>query len=80
MISSSRNLNGNITSPGYGDNSTYDNSEQCIWVISSLNNANSSIALQFSDIHIESHVECVWDYVEIREGEIYIIKLYETRH
>ena len=31
---------------------------------------NSSIAVRFTDMHIEAHGECMWDFVEIREGRL----------
>ncbi len=58
---------GQITSPGF-PNTTYNNNEQCVWQFLNQANINSSIALRFTVFHVETHGECIYDFVEIREG------------
>ena len=59
--------NGTISSPGY-PNATYDNSEQCVWTLRK-GFTLSSFTLRFTDMAIERHGECLYDYVRIRSGQ-----------
>ena len=59
--------NGTITSPGY-PNATYDNSEQCVWTLRK-GFRSASITLRFTDMAIERHGECLYDYVRVRSGQ-----------
>lgn len=73
-------LNGSLTtgvieSPGFSSNSnsTYNVSEECIWVLTNRRPAGSSIAIRFSTLDLEVHGECSFDFVEIREGIVTIV-------
>ena len=46
---------------------------KCFHVVSMFQ-VNSSIAVRFTDMHIEAHGECMWDFVEIREGKFVTLK------
>ena len=59
--------NGTITSPGY-PNATYDNSEQCVWTFRK-GFGRYSLALRFTDMAIERHGECLYDYVKVGAGQ-----------
>ncbi|XP_071156308.1 cubilin-like isoform X2 [Mytilus edulis] len=61
------NTNGNITSIGY-PNANYSNNEECIWVIQNPNINGSTIMLNFMDFSLESHGDCTYDFIEVREG------------
>jgi cubilin len=55
---------GAITSPNYPE--SYSHNAQCEWRISV--NEGSSIEIIFSDLDLESHAECKYDYLEIFDG------------
>ena len=62
---------GIITSPGFSEddeNSTYSHSLQCTWTLTNPNRGNSSIQILFDTFALESHGECDYDHLEIREG------------
>ncbi|XP_060075561.1 cubilin-like [Ylistrum balloti] len=59
---------GTISSPGYETGSNYTNNLQCVWVIANLNISDTSMALSFQNIQLESHQNCVYDFLEVREG------------
>ncbi|XP_033761795.1 cubilin-like [Pecten maximus] len=59
---------GIITSPGFEAGSNYTNSHQCVWLIVNQNFTNTSMALSFNSFQIESHSNCNFDFLEIREG------------
>ena len=63
---------GRIESPGYSEtNGTYPNSMQCIWVVENEERTNSSIVFTFDeDFDVETHGECYFDFIEIREGTL----------
>ena len=58
-----------ISSIGY-PNGNYSNNEECIWVIQNQNVTDSTIMLKFVDFDLESHPDCHYDFIEVREGEI----------
>ncbi|XP_041670250.1 cubilin [Cheilinus undulatus] len=55
---------GEIHSPSYPN--SYPNNVDCSWVISVDN--NHRVFFNFSDLDIEPHSTCVWDYVAIYDG------------
>ncbi|XP_029110994.1 cubilin [Scleropages formosus] len=56
---------GFITSPNYPDN--YPTNIDCIWVITVPN--GESIQIDFMDeFYIEESTNCIWDYLELRDG------------
>lgn len=55
---------GSITSPNYPG--SYPHNSQCEWRISI--NEGSSIQIVFSDLDLESHADCKYDYLEIFDG------------
>jgi len=62
-----------IESPGFMTNSSYNASQQCIWTISSRNEDGvtgdgSSIVVRFTELDLEAHGSCMYDFVELREG------------
>ena len=62
-----------IESPGFSSNMSYNASQQCIWTISGRNNGawsgyNSSIVVRFTELDLEAHSGCIYDFVELREG------------
>lgn len=58
-----------IRSTGFHLNASYNVSEQCIWIVYNPNLADSSIAVRFLTLDLESHGECRFDFVELREGQ-----------
>ncbi|XP_029134023.2 cubilin [Labrus bergylta] len=55
---------GEIHSPLYP--SSYPNNVDCSWVISV--DQNHRVLFNFSDLDIEQHSDCIWDYVAIHDG------------
>ncbi|KAM3593822.1 uncharacterized protein V6R79_022582 [Siganus canaliculatus] len=55
---------GEIHSPLYP--SSYPNNVDCSWVISV--DPNHRVFFNFSDLNIENHSSCTWDYVTIHDG------------
>ena len=55
---------GQISSPSYPD--PYRANRECIWTITVRH--GYSVALQFQSFEVEEHTDCVYDYVEIRDG------------
>ncbi|KAG7219563.1 hypothetical protein INR49_018990 [Caranx melampygus] len=55
---------GEIHSPSYP--SSYPNNVDCSWVISV--DSHHRVLLNFSDLDIENHSNCAWDYVSIHDG------------
>ncbi|XP_068160694.1 cubilin [Antennarius striatus] len=55
---------GEIHSPLYP--SSYPNNVDCSWVISV--DPNHRVFFNFSDLDIENHISCSWDYVAIHDG------------
>jgi cubilin len=59
-----------IESPGFSDNSSYNASQQCIWTISCPSlPAESTMVIRFLALDLERHGECIYDFVELREGD-----------
>ena len=58
---------GNVTSPGYA-NGNYTNNDQCIWFFNNQNQTSSSIFIMFSNLRLETHSNCLFDFLEIKEG------------
>ncbi|XP_060072061.1 tolloid-like protein 1 [Ylistrum balloti] len=56
--------NGQLTSPNYPDD--YKPNKECVWKISV--EEDYSVALKFQSFEIENHDNCVYDYLEIRDG------------
>ena len=57
---------GSFSSPGYTNpNGTYRNSQQCIWV---LEEPKTMVLTFETEFDVESHGECLYDYLEVREG------------
>lgn len=56
--------NGEIHSPSYP--SSYPNNVDCSWVINVDN--SHRILFNFTDLDIENHSSCAWDYVAIYDG------------
>ncbi|XP_059152837.1 tolloid-like protein 1 isoform X2 [Physella acuta] len=55
---------GFLTSPNYPD--AYRAEKVCIWKITVA--PEFTVALQFQEFEIENHDDCVYDYLEIRDG------------
>ncbi|CAL8311895.1 unnamed protein product [Merluccius merluccius] len=55
---------GEIHSPSYPSN--YPNNVDCSWVISV--DAGHRVLFNFTDLDLESHSYCTWDYVAIHDG------------
>ncbi|XP_017555843.2 cubilin [Pygocentrus nattereri] len=55
---------GEIHSPQYPNN--YPNNVDCSWVITV--DESHRILFNFTDMDIESHSSCIWDYVDIHDG------------
>ncbi|GAB6021030.1 hypothetical protein CHUAL_003667 [Chamberlinius hualienensis] len=58
------NIEGQLHSPNYPDD--YRPNKECIWKISVPE--NYQVALKFQSFEIENHDNCVYDYLEIRDG------------
>ena len=71
---------GLIQSPGFG-NGTYAPSVECIWILRNVRPENFSLSFRFTNLSIERHGECLWDFVEIREGKkLYYLTFIGTCH
>ncbi|XP_076233982.1 tolloid-like protein 1 tolkin [Calliopsis andreniformis] len=55
---------GHLESPNYPEE--YQSSKECIWKLSVPQ--NYQVALKFQSFEIENHDNCVYDYVEVRDG------------
>ncbi|XP_048760926.2 tolloid-like protein 1 isoform X2 [Ostrea edulis] len=55
---------GHLTSPNYPDD--YHPNKNCVWVITV--SEGYSVALLFDYLEIESHDDCVYDHLEVRDG------------
>lgn len=55
---------GHLESPNYPDG--YQSSKECVWKLSVPQ--NFQVALKFQSFEIENHDNCVYDYVEVRNG------------
>lgn len=55
---------GHLESPNYPDG--YQSSKECVWKLSVPQ--NFQVALKFQSFEIENHDNCVYDYVEVRDG------------
>nr|XP_003701332.1 PREDICTED: bone morphogenetic protein 1 isoform X1 [Megachile rotundata] len=55
---------GHLESPNYPEG--YQSSKECVWKLSVPQ--NFQVALKFQSFEIENHDNCVYDYVEIRDG------------
>ncbi|XP_023268101.1 bone morphogenetic protein 1-like, partial [Seriola lalandi dorsalis] len=55
---------GEIHSPSYP--SSYPNNVDCSWVLSV--DSHHRVSFNFSDLDIEQHSNCAWDYVAIHDG------------
>jgi hypothetical protein len=58
-----------ISSIGY-PSGNYSNNEECIWVIQNQNVTGSTIMLQFVDFSLESHLDCLYDFIHLTMGAI----------
>ncbi len=56
---------GYITSPYYPD--SYPNDRECVYVISQP--PGTRIHLEFMEFDVESHSDCMFDYLEVRDGD-----------
>ncbi|KAM5158320.1 cubilin [Mantella aurantiaca] len=67
-------VGGNFTSPGYNQITNYTKNLNCEWVIHNPNIYNSTTYIEFSRLQLESHPNCLNDFVEIRiddaDGEL----------
>jgi cubilin len=65
-----------IESPGFSTNSSYNVTQQCLWTISNRGadggapSGGTSIVIRFTDLDLETHGSCVYDFVELREGNV----------
>ena len=57
-------VTGVLTSPNYPNN--YPNSIECEWVLNVPSTDN--VEFTFTNISIEQHYHCQWDYLELRDG------------
>ena len=55
---------GHLESPNYPEE--YQSSKECIWRLSVPQ--DYQVALKFQSFEIENHDNCVYDYVEVRDG------------
>ncbi|WAQ95864.1 TLL1-like protein [Mya arenaria] len=55
---------GSLTSPNYPDD--YKPNKECVWKITVPE--DYSVAVKFQSFEIENHDNCVYDYLEIRDG------------
>lgn len=55
---------GHLESPNYPEE--YQSSKECIWKLSVAQ--DYQVALKFQSFEIENHDNCVYDYVEVRDG------------
>ncbi|KAL5017782.1 hypothetical protein ScPMuIL_003504 [Solemya velum] len=55
---------GQLTSPNYPDD--YKPNKECVWKITVPE--DYSVALKFQSFEIENHDNCVYDYLEVRDG------------
>ncbi|XP_046557391.1 LOW QUALITY PROTEIN: bone morphogenetic protein 1-like [Haliotis rubra] len=59
-----RDYEGHLTSPNYPDD--YRPNKECVWKITVPE--TFSVALKFQSFEIENHDNCVYDYLEVRDG------------
>jgi len=59
---------GEIISPGYGKDKTYPPKSQCQWTIRT--DADHEINLKFIDFKLESHSECRYDFVTVKNAQV----------
>lgn len=57
-------VEGQLTSPNYPDD--YKPNKECVWKITVPD--EYSVAVKFQSFEIENHDNCVYDYLEIRDG------------
>ncbi|XP_023245166.1 tolloid-like protein 2 [Copidosoma floridanum] len=55
---------GHLESPNYPEE--YQSSKECVWRLTAPQ--DYQVALKFQSFEIESHDNCVYDYVEVRDG------------
>lgn len=55
---------GHLESPNYPEE--YQSSKECVWKLSVPQ--DYQVALKFQSFEIENHDNCVYDYVEVRDG------------
>ncbi|XP_076456132.1 uncharacterized protein LOC143290510 isoform X2 [Babylonia areolata] len=58
-------LQGTIQSPNFPGN--YSNDQDCVYIITAP--AGYQVTLTFTDFDLEPHGNCLYDYVEIRDGD-----------
>ncbi|PVD35988.1 hypothetical protein C0Q70_02958 [Pomacea canaliculata] len=58
---------GSFVSPNYPN--PYDHNAECYWTITVAQ--GSSILLTFEDFSMENHIQCMYDYVEVRENNAF---------
>ena len=56
---------GFITSPNFPRN--YPHNTQCVWVLRGT--PGKKVTLTFTNMDIEAHSTCIYDYVELRQGD-----------
>ncbi|XP_063159632.1 cubilin [Candoia aspera] len=61
--------NGNLTSPGYDGISNYTDNLNCEWIIQNPQPSITTIYLSLEVFHVEQHINCQNDYVDIRQGD-----------
>ncbi|XP_071829747.1 tolloid-like protein 1 isoform X2 [Apostichopus japonicus] len=63
-----RRERGVIQSPNYPD--YYSSNKECIWVITirNRNRRGYQVGLRFNSFDVERHDNCIYDYVEVRDG------------
>nr|AEP25603.1 bone morphogenic protein 1 [Holothuria glaberrima] len=62
-----RKERGVIQSPNYPD--YYSVNKECVWVITMRNrNRRFQVGLRFNSFDVERHDNCIYDYVEVRDG------------
>ncbi|KAK9396207.1 cubilin [Crotalus adamanteus] len=61
--------NGNLTSPGYDGTSNYTDNLNCEWIIQNPQPSTTTIYLSVEDFHLEQHINCQNDYLDIRQGD-----------
>lgn len=60
-----RGENGEISSPGYPKQ--YPPNKECSWII--LAPSGKIVRLQFQDFELEKYSNCLYDYLELRDGD-----------
>ena len=56
---------GTISSPSYPRN--YPHSSDCVWILRATPGRN--VTLTFTNMNVEEHASCNYNYVEVRQGD-----------